>query len=141
MKAGRSEILATVIVCALALSTTAPATAQSGSQIGISKSQATWIIVGIGAIGAGIGVGVYYAVHHNHSLTGCAVSGANGLEIQNKGDQQTYALVGQVDAIKPGERIRVSGKRARKTAGPVPQFLVERLSKGFGPCLERHATP
>jgi hypothetical protein len=140
MKAGRNEILATVIVCALALTATVPATAQSGT-IGISKSDVVWIGVAIGAIGAGIGIGIYYAVHHSHSLTGCAVSGANGLELKNKGDQQTYALVGAVNAIKPGERIRVSGKRVKKTPGPTPQFLVEQLAKDLGPCPAIPATP
>jgi|SRR5271165_211207 len=138
MQAGRNEILATAIVCALALTASRPATAQiSGPIGGVTKSDVVWIGVAIGAIGAGIGIGIYYAVHHNHSLTGCAVSGANGLELQNKGDQQTYALVGAVTAIKPGDRIRVSGKRVKKSSGPPPQFLVEQLSKDFGPCTAK----
>ena len=88
----------------------------------------------VGAIGAGIGIGIYYAIHHNHNLTGCAVSGAEGLELVNKGDQQRYLLVGAASAIKPGERILVSGKTVKKSTGPTPQFLVERLSKDYGPC-------
>jgi hypothetical protein len=142
MKAGRNRILATVIACAMAVTATTPASAQSGTPIGgVTKSDAAWIVVAIAAIGAGIGIGIYYAVHHNHSLTGCAVSGANGLELQNKGDQQTYTLVGAVTAIKPGERIRVSGKRVKKTAGPTQQFLVEQLSKDYGACPANPATP
>ena len=131
MKPRRNRILAKAAVCALLVTAaTKPAAANSIP----TQSDVIWIGVGIAAIGAGIGIGIYYAVHHNHSLTGCAVSGANGLELQNKGDQQTYALVGAVNAIKPGERIRVSGKRVKKTPGPPPQFLVEQLSKDFGPC-------
>jgi hypothetical protein len=131
MKAGHNKILAKAAVCLLLVTAaTEPAVANSIP----TTSDVVWIGVGIGAIGAGIGIGVYYAVHHNHSLNGCAVSGANGLELQNKGDQQTYALVGAVNAIKPGERIRVSGKRVKKSSGPTPQFLVESLSKDFGPC-------
>jgi hypothetical protein len=142
MKAGRNEILATVVACALTVTTTAPASAQSSTPIGgVTKSDVVWIGVAVAAIGAGVGVGIYYAVHHNHSLTGCAVSGANGLELQNKGDQQTYALVGAVTAIKPGDRVRVSGKRVKKSAGPAPQFLVEQLSKDYGSCPGKPATP
>jgi hypothetical protein len=92
-----------------------------------TKSDVVWIGIAVGAVGAGIGIGIYYAVHHDHSLTGCAVSGASDIELQSQGDQQTYALAGAVNAIKPGERIRVSGKRVKKTAGPTPQFLVEQL--------------
>ena len=142
MNAGRSKMVAAAVACALALTATAPANAQSSTPIGgVTKSDAAWIVVAIAAIGAGIGIGVYYAFHHSHSLSGCAVSGTNGLELQNKGDQQTYALVGAVSAIKPGERIRVSGKKVKKPAGPPPQFLVEKLSKDYGACRENAATP
>ena len=137
MKSGRNKMLAIAAVCfLLATAATEPAVANSIP----TKSDVVLIGVAVGAIGAGIGIGIYYALHHNHSLTGCAVSGANGLELQNKGDQQTYALVGAVNAIKPGERIRVSGKRVKKTAGPTPQFLVEQLSKDFGPCPAQPTT-
>jgi hypothetical protein len=136
MKSKRIKILAAALVCALTF--VAHGEAQSSTPIGgVTKGDVVWIGVAVAAIGAGIGIGIYYAVHHNHSLTGCAVSGANGLELQNKGDQQTYALVGAVSGIKPGERVRVSGKRAKKSSGPAPQFIVEQVSKDFGPCPAR----
>jgi len=138
MKVGRKSILAKTGVCVLLVTAAIePAVANSIP----TKSDVVLIGIAVGAIGAGIGIGIYYAVHHDHSLTGCAVSGANGIELQNKGNQQTYALVGAVSAIKPGERIRVSGKRVKKTPGPAPQFLVERLSKNFGPCQARPELP
>src|SRR3954454_10693096 len=125
MNAGRNQILAKAVVCALLVTAaTKPAVASIPT-----KADVAWMGIAIGAIGAGIGVGIYYAVHHNHSLTGCAVSGTNDLELENHGDQQTYSLVGAVSAIKPGNRIRVSGKKVKKSAGPIPQFLVEELSK------------
>jgi hypothetical protein len=131
MKAVRNKFIAKAAVCALLVSAaTKPAVANSIP----TQSDVVWIGIAVGVIGAGIGIGIYYAIHHNHSLTGCAASGANGLEFVNKGDQQRYSLVGAVNAIKPGERIRISGKKVKKTAGPTPQFLVERLSKDFGPC-------
>ena len=132
----RNVILATSAVCALAVIAPPPATAQ----IGVSNSDVVWIGVAIGAIGAGIGIGIYYAVHHSQSMTGCTVSGAGGLELQNKGDQQTYVLIGAVSAIKPGERIRVTGKRVKKSAGPAPQFLVDHMAKDYGSCPQP-ATP
>jgi len=142
MKAGRSRILATVIVCAMAVTAAAPANAQGSTPIGgVTKSDAAWIVVAIAAIGAGIGIGIYYAVHHNERLTGCAVSRANGLELLSRGDRQTYTLVGSVAAIKPGERVRVSGKRLKKSTGPTPQFLVDHLSRDYGACPASPATP
>jgi hypothetical protein len=132
MKARRRKILATAIVCALALNSISSESAHANSIP--TKSDVVWIGIAIGAIGAGIGIGIYYGFHHGHHLSGCAVSGANGLELKNKGDDQTYALVGTVSAIKPGERVRVSGKKVKKSAGPAPQFVVEQLSKDYGPC-------
>lgn len=133
MKAGRKKIFATALVCGLALGGVAPEKARANSIP--TQSDVVWIGVAIGAIGAGIGIGIYFAFHHGHSLNGCAISGANGLEIKNRGDDQTYSLVGAVSAIKPGDRVRVSGKKAKKSAGSAPQFVVEQLSKDYGACV------
>jgi hypothetical protein len=142
LKAIRSQILATVLVCSLPATAASPASAESGAPIGgVTSADAAWIVAAIVVIGAAIGIGIYYGINHNRSLTGCAVSGTGGFELQNKGDRKTYALVGAVNAIKTGERIRVSGKRVKKTGGPIPQFLVEKVSKDFGPCPANPVTP
>src|ERR1035441_8429554 len=100
MRAGRNQILATVIACAMALTATAPASAQSGTPIGgVTKSDAAWIVVAIAAIGAGIGIGIYYAVHHNQSLTGCAVPKASGLELQN-GDDRSEEHTSELQSLR-----------------------------------------
>jgi hypothetical protein len=125
------RILAKAVICALLLMTvTRPANANSIP----TKSDVVWIGIAIGAIGAGIGIGIYYAVHHGHSLKGCAISTSDGLQLQNEGDKQTYALVGEVAGIHPGERIRVSGKKAKAAAGATPQFIVEKIGKDYGAC-------
>jgi len=138
MTVGHRNLLAMVAACALLLTATATAQPQSGTIGGVTGGDAVAIGVAIAVIGAGIGFGVFYAVHHavhhGHSLDGCAVSGANGLELQNRGDQQTYALVGDTAGIKPGERVRISGKKEKKNGGAHPQFLVEKLNKDFGAC-------
>jgi hypothetical protein len=138
MTAGHRSIYAKVAVCALLVTVaTKPAIANSIP----TQSDVIWIGVGVAAIGAGIGIGIYYAVHHSHSLTGCAVSTANGFQLQSQGDQPTYALVGEVAGIKSGERIRVSGKEEKKSVGANRQFIVEKLNKDFGTCKVQSATP
>jgi hypothetical protein len=122
---------------ALTISATRPARAQV--LITHDTTKLVGITVGLAAIGAGIGIGVYVAVHHNHTLTGCASTGAGGLVLQNYGDQQTYAIVGEVSAIKPGERVRVSGKKSKLKNEASRQFLVEKLDKDFGACQVEHA--
>jgi len=129
--------LCKVMICALLLTATATAKAQ----IGVSKSDAAWIGVAIGAIGAGIGIGIFFAFHHGHSLNGCAVSGSSGLQLQNRGDWQSYALTGEVAAIMPGDRVRVSGKKAKKSSGGAQDFVVEKLTRDYGACKIQPAAP
>jgi hypothetical protein len=132
------SIYAKAAVCALLVTIAAkPAAANSIP----TNTDVVWIGVGVAAIGAGIGFGIYFAVHHGHSLTGCAISTANGVQLQNEGDQLSYALVGEVAGIKSGERIRVSGKPEKKSAGPDRQFIVEKLNKDYGACRVLPATP
>ena len=134
MTSGHRSVLAKVAVCALFVAATAPSTAQSSTPIGgVTHSDAVWIGVAVAAIGVGVGIGIYYAVHHGHSLSGCAVSASDGLQLQNRGDGQTYTLSGEVAGIKPGDRVRVSGKKAKNTGGP-QQFVVEKLTKDYGVC-------
>ena len=100
----------------------APAISQ---QIGVTRAQERWIVVGIAASGAAIGVGVTYVIRHDRSLTGCVFSGGNGLELKSQDDEQTFSLVGEVADIKPGERVRISGKKQKKNAALPREFLVE----------------
>ena len=136
MTTRRCGVFALIAVCALLLSTTGTAKAQ----IGVTRTPASWIGVGIVAIGAGIGICIYYAAHHAHTLIGCALSGPNGLELQSCGDPQTYALIGEVADIKPGDRVSVFGKKEKKKVGASRQFLVEKLNKDYGACMAHPAT-
>jgi hypothetical protein len=102
--------------------------------IGPSTGEIVGIAVGIVAAGAAIGVGIYFAVKHSHSMTGCALSTTDGMTLTTESDKQTYALIGDVAGIKPGNRIRVSGKKSKEKSGSTSQFLVEKVSKDFGRC-------
>jgi hypothetical protein len=126
------NIIAGILLSALLTATTATARAQVGYQV--TKGTVAGVAAVIAGVGVGIGLGVYFAIRRNHSLTGCAVAGANGLELQNRGDQHSYALIGQLADIKPDDRVRVSGKKEKKEASAPQQFLVEKLNKNFGPC-------
>jgi len=130
-------ILAAVVICALLAATAMPAKAQSGP-IGCGPKCGNEIIgaaAGVLAVGGtGIGLGIYYAVHQTHFLSGCVVSGANGLELQTRGGQETFALAGVVSDIKPGERIRVFGKKEKKVGDAPREFLVEQFKRDYGPC-------
>jgi hypothetical protein len=143
MMAKFSGFAASVAVCALLLTSSLQARAQNSPSfgsfdIGPSRAQIVGVAIGIGAVGAGIGLGVYYGIHHGRSLTGCATSTSVGLELQTD-DHQTYALNGEVAAIKSGNRVRVGGKKSKKDSAAARSFLVEKVSKDFGPCKSSRA--
>lgn len=109
--------------------------AQAGlGQIGASGADITAGIVGVAA-GAITTFLVYHYSTHNHKLKGCAVSSPAGLQLINEGDKQTYELTGDVGLIKPGERVRLSGKKL-KTDRSHEQFVVTKVSKDYGACKE-----
>ncbi len=145
MNLGPRSIVTMAAVCALlaSVSTSSPlASGQSSGwnlDIGPTRGQVAAAGAGIAAVGAAVGVGVYYGVHRSHMLTGCAVSGANGVEVQNQSDRQVYVLAGKIADIMPGNRVRVSGKKEKKS-GKVPrEFLVEKLQRDYGACTVEHA--
>jgi hypothetical protein len=125
-----------LFICVFCLTTTK--TAGAGI-VGASDGKTAGVIIALVGVGALIGVGVYFAVHHGHSLKGCASPGPAGMQSLNERDQQTYALAGDVDGIKAGNRVRVSGNK-NKAAGNSRQFVATKLSKDYGPCKIQPAT-
>jgi len=109
--------------------------AQTGGPT-LSNGDAALVIGVIAGAGAAIGIGVYYAFNHSHSIRGCVVTGPNGLELQNEGDQRTFLLQGITADVKSGNRVSVKGKKAKNAKGGSgkPTFLVEKLAKDFGAC-------
>jgi hypothetical protein len=136
MKSILRSIFATFTILGLLVTSTAPAHADAlgNFQIGPTTGEVVGAVIGIVAVGAAIGFGTYYALHHGHNLTGCTATGANGIELLNQGDQKTYLLAEDFASIKPGEMVRVSGKKGKKAGGAERQFFVQKLNKDFGPC-------
>lgn len=142
MKRQFSDALPKLAVWVLLLFTALTARSQVIAEspcIGVCKNEVVGILAGIAGGSAAIGIGVYFAFHHGHSITGCTVAGANGIQLQSQGDQQTYALIGVVAAVKPSDRIRVSGKKEKQKTSDPQQFLVERLTRDYGPCAAPQA--
>jgi hypothetical protein len=88
-------------------------------------------------------VGITLAVqNHKHTLQGCAFSGPSGLELRTS-DAKIYALEGSAATIKAGDRLKLHGSRLKKTKDSTGNqvFVVEKLSKDYGPCPADAATP
>ncbi|MGA3223374.1 MAG: hypothetical protein ABSC65_06405 [Acidobacteriaceae bacterium] len=125
-----------LFLCAFSLTTTETA---SAGLVGASNGKTAGVIIALVGVGVLIGVGVYFAVRHGHSLKGCVSSSPGGMQLLNEGDQQTYALAGDVNGIKAGNRIRVSGNKKKSTVNN-RQFVTTKLSKDYGPCKTQPST-
>ena len=98
------------------------------------------IIAAIVAVPIVIGTVLYFVLRQPR-LTGCVVHGANGLELMNEGDSQTYLLSGDITNLKVGDRIKITGKKQKKNAsGPRP-VVVTSLKKDYGACKAPPLTP
>jgi hypothetical protein len=95
-------------------------------------------------IGAAVGIGAAIAVavvvlvevdHSHHSLSGCVLSGPNGLELQTS-DSKTYALTGDAASIRVGDRVKLKGSKVKKTKDTTGDqiFRVAAINKDYGPC-------
>lgn len=98
----------------------------------ISNAALTGIIVGIAAIGAGVVVVTYYAVRKPRT-DGCVVATADGLALEStKGNHRVYKLSGSDGVLKPGERVKVVGRRKGLDGGQI--ITVSGVAKDYGPC-------
>src|ERR1039457_3475536 len=109
-----SRYLSGVLIIALSL-VLMPAEAQNSGKI-VSNGTIDGVIVGVAA---GVAVIAIVAIHYSkkRTITGCVNSGGNGLTVTDEKDKQTYALSGDTTGIKPGDRMRVQGKKVKST-GP-----------------------
>src|ERR1039458_5581913 len=129
----RQHITAVAVLVALACS---GATSCSRTQVALSS-------VGIAAVVVGTTVGITYAIKHNHhTLQGCVFSDANGLKLRTS-DAKVYTLKGDAASIKVGDSVKFNGSKVKKTKGDSTGdqvFLVQKLSKDYGPCPANVAT-
>jgi len=91
--------------------------------------------VGIGAAVAVIVVVAVEVSNGHHTLSGCVISGPNGLELQTS-ESKRYALEGDASSIKVGDRVKIHGSRVKKTKDTAGDqvYRVEKLKKDYGPC-------
>ena len=125
-----------MFVFAFCLTTTKPANAGIA---GASDGKTAGVLIALVGVGVLIGVGVYFAVHHGHSVKGCASSGSGGMQLINESDHRTHELAGDLDGIKAGNRVRISGNK-KKLSGNTRQFVATKLSKDYGLCQTQPST-
>ncbi len=129
---------ATVLCLVLALQVF-PQTGGFGN-IGPSKGEVVGIIVGA-AVGIGVaGYLIYRGTHKHASIEGCVSSDENGLILRNEKDNKTYTPAGGSGTLKSGQRVALSGKKAKDSTGKLI-FQVQKLAKDFGACRPAASLP
>lgn len=121
---------------------TAPPGCQT-TRIGPSTGEIVGAAAGIVAV---VVVGTVVLVDVNkshHTIKGCVTNGPNGLEVRNDKDNKTYGLTGVTANVKPGDVIQVHGSKEKnqKDAGGNQDFMVEKMSRDYGPCKVQLAAP
>lgn len=126
-------VLATGLVLIALLLDCSPAEAQGGGgRIGPSGGEVAAAIVGAVAAIVVVTVVVIHA-RRPPTVTGCAVSGPNGLTLENDSDHQSFTLTGDTAGIKAGDRVKLQGKK-QKANGAARGFTVLKVQHDYGAC-------
>jgi hypothetical protein len=124
-----------VLLVVLGLALAKPAEAQLiNGQVGPSGAP---IVVGIVVTAVALVVATVLIIHYSkkRAVTGCVVSGQSGMTLVDEKDKQIYMLSGDTTDIKPGDRMKLQGKKVKskppdKTLG----WEASQVTKNFGAC-------
>jgi hypothetical protein len=107
----------------------------SSGSIGPSNGEVVGAAVGIGAAIAVIVVVLVEVDHSHHSVSGCVVTGPNGLQLETS-DSKSYALAGDAASVRVGDRVKLHGSKVRKTKESSGDrvFKVVSINRDYGPC-------
>ncbi len=96
------------------------------------------LVIAIVAVSAAVVVVVILAVRHQASTKGCVSRGPEGLQITSLDNSVTYQLSGDTAPLRPGELVRLKGKKksARHNGGQ-PLLIVSKIGKDYGACPTR----
>jgi hypothetical protein len=124
--------LSRVLIIALSFVLCVPAEAQNTGKI-VSNGTIVGAIVGIVAAVAVIAI---VTIHYSkkRTITGCVHSAANGMTVTDEKDKQIYALSGDTTGVKPGNRMRLQGKKAKSTVSQPLEWEARKVTKDFGVC-------
>ncbi len=95
------------------------------------------IVIGIVAVAAALVVTTILVIHYSkkRNITGCVSSGENAMTVTDEKDKQIYALSGNTVGIKPGDRMRLQGKKVKpKSPDKTLVWETREVNRDFGPC-------
>jgi len=121
-----------VLIVVLCVALAAPASASTNLQ-----SNARNIVIGVVAAAAAVVIIAVLVIHHSkkQTITGCVNSAASGMTVTDENGKQVYALSGNTAGVKPGNRVKLQGKKLKAAgAGETPVWVATGVNKDFGVC-------
>ena len=121
-----------VLVIALSAALATPANADNLKTI---SDESRIAIVAVAAVI--VVVVTVVAIHYSkkRTVTGCVSSTGNRMTVTDEKDLRVYALAGNTVGIKPGDRMKVQGKRIKPNGSDKASVLEARRVVGdFGAC-------
>jgi len=95
------------------------------------------IVIGIVAVAVALVVGTILIIHYSkkRTITGCVSSGETGMTVADEKDKQIYALSGNIVGIKPGDRMKLQGKKVKpKSSDKTLVWETKQVTRDFGLC-------
>jgi hypothetical protein len=126
---------ALIVILGVALAR--PAVAQIGKISGPIGPSAGPIIAGIVGAAAAVVVVTVVVIHEStkkRAITGCVISGENGMSVENEKDKRLYALSGDMTGIKPGDRMTLQGKKIKSSGSNPLTWEIKKIAKDLGVC-------
>ena len=122
-----------IVVLGLALAQLAEAQLING-QMGPSGGP---IVVGIVVTAVALVVATVLVIHYSkkRAITGCVISGQSGMTLTDEKDKQIYTISGDTTGIKPGDRMKLQGKKVKpKGVDKTLVWEARQVSKNYGAC-------
>lgn len=117
----------------LVVAISAPASAQFvPNNIGNSNGLQNAAVAAI-AVAGGVTILVLYLVLRKPSITGCIQSSNGVTSLTDEKHHRTYALADAGMGLKPGERVKLKGKKSTAKDGTVT-FRVKEIEQDYGVC-------
>jgi hypothetical protein len=101
-----------------------------------ANAETVLIVIAATTVAATIAVVTLSSVHHRRRkivVTGCVTSAEKGMTVTDEDDRKLYLLSGDMTGIKPGDRMRLEGKKA-KSSDKTLLWEAKAVIKDFGVC-------
>ena len=121
-----------LLIAALCVGLAAPARADTSL-----KTAATEIVIGIVVVAAAVTVLAVVLIRKSKqtTITGCVSSEQNGMTITDEKNKQTYTLSGNTAGTKPGDRMKLKGKKVKtKSIDKKLGWETAAVTKDLGVC-------